>query len=196
MSNYEARKDVEQSTIIMPLQACKLYSTISPTVTSRLEVSVINGVKVSFGAHMYNNNQYKNVTSSLYAIDLEIVFAPVLECLASGATDKTAFNLTSVTSYDNNRKEAGMSLIKRDTGIWELNVHTSAKGNAIFQFTGIKNSTYTRDNREFDPALVSRLHLQTWIKTLIRVTGVAMAIIAHEQKRELPPRGQTNQDHQ
>lgn len=180
----ETQKTNDQSTSIIPLNASKLYLGEGQETVS-LDVSIVNGIKVSFMARQGKGDSFKYQSATLYLIDV----IDLLEGLLRDIETKVSFQVSNTTSYGGARKESTLNISKNDTGTWTLRINGGNGTSAAFTFTGIRRSTLQVDRVEISGEARSRRHLETWIKVFLAQATTVMSILAIDNKRILPPRG-------
>lgn len=179
----------EQSipTVLYPLYAARLYLDKDPVYTGHVDVTIINGTKVSFGCHLHQGDKYTNVTSSVYIIDFSMFIKLVIKSM--GTEGETSHHLSVSTSYGGVKKESDLKLVRDDKGIWTLVIQASGKPTIKFPFKGIRGTILSSKGSPIEIARVSVEHLAAWIDLLSTSTATAALLHAADNKRILPPKG-------
>lgn len=188
----------EQSTIIYPLPAARLYIDAMGEYTGRVETSFVNGIKASFSAHLLKGEAYTNVTATLYLIDILMKFEEIRQFLAAdkpqnGVYTQVNFSTGLNTNYDNVRKEMSIQFMRNTQGIWSMGLTVTGKPHVIVSFNGLKNSVSGGPAEPYTSAMTSLAHFGTWLGLVNRTSEVAMVFEGYDTKKVLPPRGSTEE---
>jgi len=183
----------EQSTVIYPLPAARLYIDAMGEYTGRIETSFINGIKASFSAHLLKGEDYTNVTATLYLLDILMKFDEIKTFLETDRPQGNVFPALNFstglsTNYDNQRKEMSIQFMRNQDGIWSMGISATGKPQVTVSFNGIKNSMTSSPSGPMSPAMKSLTHFVTWINLVSRTSEIAMMFEGYDNKKTLPPR--------
>jgi len=178
----------ELNTVIYPLYAARLYLDEVPGTTGHVEVSIINGVKISLVAHTYKGDVYSATAATIYGIDFAITLQDLEEAFTH--TEPTSVEVSTSNSYGRVHKEATISFTRSELGIWSINVRATDKPAVKVEFKGIRSASHSIKGVPSVASTVSVRHFKAWLNIIERSMAVAMAIHGHSNEKVLLPREQ------
>ena len=188
----------DMSTHIYPLPAARLYLEKVGDMTGRMDVSVINGVKLSFTAHLYNGDNYSNATCGYYSLVMMMQFAELRKLIdrdtqVNGPFAPYNHSLSTSTNYDNQRKDMSMQFLRDDKGIWNISLNVTGKPQILIPFTGIKTTIMSKQGGGYSGAELSAKHFVSWMNLVESCAQVGMMMFGYDGKKILPARGSSEE---